>query len=386
MAQARRRKAIKQLFCAMEKSHAIGASASVSIPAGAQVMDLTGYTVIPGLVGMHEHMFYPAYGPVPMYNELGTSAPRLYLACGVTTARTTGSVEPYTDLNLKRMIEDGRMVGPKMNVTGPYLEGAGAYTPQMHELSSADEARKMVDYWSGLGAGSFKAYMHITHDELAAAIDEAHKHGVKLTGHLCSIGFKEAAALGIDNLEHGLVVDTEFDPSKRPDTCPSQTETFATLAKMDVEGAQIQETIHELVAHHVAVTSTLAIFETFVPNRPPLREPVMETLLPEERIQYLEASREHRGRHEDSVEYTAENRNAVRARLCESWRTSACGSGPYWIRRRARGIRRSARDWNYWWKRDSACPKRFTFTPRTARNFLALRIAWERSRQEKPRT
>ena len=266
----------------------IGASASVSIPAGAQVMDLTGYSVIPGLVGMHEHMFYPAYGPVPMYNELGTSAPRLYLACGVTTARTTGSVEPYTDLNLKRMIDDGRMVGPKMNVTGPYLEGAGAYTPQMHELASADEARKMVDYWNGLGAGSFKAYMHITHDELAAAIDESHKRGVKLTGHLCSIGFKEAAALGIDNLEHGLVVDTEFDPSKRPDTCPSQTETFATLAKMDVEGAQIQETIHELVAHHVAVTSTLAIFETFVPNRPPLREPVMETLLPEERIQYLE--------------------------------------------------------------------------------------------------
>ena len=215
----------------------IGASASVSIPAGAQVMDLTGYSVIPGLVGMHEHMFYPAYGPVPMYNELGTSAPRLYLACGVTTARTTGSVEPYTDLNLKRMIDDGRMVGPKMNVTGPYLEGAGAYTPQMHELASADEARKMVDYWNGLGAGSFKAYMHITHDELAAAIDESHKRGVKLTGHLCSIGFKEAAALGIDNLEHGLVVDTEFDPSKKPDTCPSQTETYRTLAKMDVEGA-----------------------------------------------------------------------------------------------------------------------------------------------------
>ena len=212
----------------------------------------------------------------------------MYLACGVTTARTTGSIEPYTDLNLKRMIDENRMIGPTLNVTGPYLEGAGSFTPQMHELADAAEARKVVDYSSDLGVGSYKAYMHITRAELAAAIDEAHKRGVKLTGHLCSVGFQEAAAIGIDNLEHGLVVDTEFDPSKKPDACPSQTETYNTLAKMDVEGPEIQKTIHDLVAHHVAVTSTLAIFETFVPNRPPLETRVMDMLLAQERIDYLE--------------------------------------------------------------------------------------------------
>ena len=63
----------------------MGSAAQASIPAGAQVMDLTGYTVMPGMVGMHEHMFYPAGG---QYNELSVTAPRLYLACGVTTART----------------------------------------------------------------------------------------------------------------------------------------------------------------------------------------------------------------------------------------------------------------------------------------------------------
>ncbi len=265
----------------------MGSAAQANIPSGAQVMDLTGYTVIPGMVGMHEHMFYPAGG---QYNELSITAPRLYLACGVTTARTAGSLEPYADLNLKQMIDDGRVIGPKMNVTGPYLEGPPGTGVQMHQLSGPDEARDMVNYWANLGAGSFKAYMHITRAELSAAIAAAHQHNTKLTGHLCSIGFKEAAALGIDNLEHGLVVDTEFNPGKTPDVCPAQNETFATIAKMDVEGPEIQQTIRDLVAHHVAVTSTLPVFEGFVPNRPPMQWMTrpLDALLPEERIVYLE--------------------------------------------------------------------------------------------------
>ena len=265
----------------------MGSASRADIPSGAQVMDLTGYSVMPGMVGMHEHMFYPAGG---QYNELTVTAPRLYLACGVTTARTTGSLDTYTDLNLKTMIDNGRMIGPKLNVTGPYLEGPPGTGVQMHILSNADEARQLVDYWAGLGAGSFKAYMHITRAELSAAIAAAHAHGVKLTGHLCSIGFREAAALGIDNLEHGLVVDTEFVPGKQPDVCTPQATTFATIAKMDVEGPEIQQTIRELVAHHVAVTSTLPVFETFVPNRPPMawmRRP-LDALLPQESVSYLE--------------------------------------------------------------------------------------------------
>jgi imidazolonepropionase-like amidohydrolase len=265
----------------------MGAATQAQIPSGAQVMDLTGYTVMPGMVGMHEHMFYPAGG---QYNELTATAPRLYLACGVTTARTAGSLDPYTDLNMKTMIDDGRMIGPKMNVTGPYLEGPPGTGVQMHQLSGPDEARDLVNYWASLGAGSFKAYMNITRAELAAAVAAAHQHNVKITGHLCSIGFKEAAALGIDNLEHGLVVDTEFNPGKSPDVCPRQNDTFATIAKMDVEGPEIQQTIKDLVAHHVAITSTLPVFEGFVPNRPPMlwMARPLEALLPEERILYLE--------------------------------------------------------------------------------------------------
>ena len=186
---------------------------------------------------MHEHLFYPSGAGIPLYNEHGFSFPRLYLASGITTARTGGSLEPYTDLSIKKLIDSGRMPGPKMFITGPYLEGPGAFAPQQHELADAEDARKLVEYWAGMGVTSFKAYMHITRDELAAAIAEAHHRRIPVTGHLCSIGFREAAAIGIDNLEHGLMVDTEFVPGKKPDACPSQAETAAVMAKLDIASA-----------------------------------------------------------------------------------------------------------------------------------------------------
>jgi imidazolonepropionase-like amidohydrolase len=271
------------------KIQSIGDSASTAAPAGADILDFTGKTVIPGLVGMHEHMFYPAGGrtAVALYNEMGFSFPRLYLACGVTSMRTTGSIQPYTDLELKKLIDAGKLAGPKIHVTGPYLEGEGSFTPVMHALTGPDDARETVNYWADEGATSFKAYMNITRAELAAAVDAVHKRHLSITGHLCSIGFKEAAALGIDDLEHGLMVDTEFDPGKTPDVCPSQQLTAQTLSKIDIEGAQVQDTIHDLVAHHVAVTSTIVIFETDVPNQPPLERRVLDALLPEAAISYL---------------------------------------------------------------------------------------------------
>ena len=270
---------------------AVGNSSAISAPAGATVLDLTGYTVIPGLVGMHDHMFYPsprtARGAPPVYTELAYSGPRLYLAGGVTSLRTTGSIEPYTDLAVKKLIDSGVAPGSKIHVTGPYLEGVGSYTPNMHELTGPDDARKTVEYWADEGATSFKAYMHITRAELSAAIEAAHQRHIKLTGHLCSIGFREAAALGIDDLEHGLEVDTEFDPGKAPDVCPSQAETLKTLAALDVESQPVQDTIRDLVARHVAVTSTLPVFETLVGPRPPLESRVLDSLAPELRSDYL---------------------------------------------------------------------------------------------------
>src|SRR6266849_1555607 len=277
------------LVIADGKIAALGEAATTKIPDGAKVLDLKGHTVIPGLVGMHDHMYYPSPGGVPpLYPEHASSFPLLYLAGGVTSIRTTGSVEPYADLELKRAIDAGKMAGPKLHVTGPYLEGQGSFALQMHQLKDAEDARRTVEFWLAQGVASFKAYMNITPEELSTAVKAAHAGGIKVTGHLCSIGFKEAAALGIDDLEHGLMVDTEFFPGKKPGVCPSDpSEAEKALLAQDVKAAPIQEMIRDLIAHHVAITSTLPVFETFVPNRAPLDARILDAMLPEARIAYL---------------------------------------------------------------------------------------------------
>jgi imidazolonepropionase-like amidohydrolase len=246
------------------KIQSIASSTTATVPPNAQVLDLKGYTVLPGLVGMHDHMFFPMGGSPPMYSNMGTSFPRLYLALGVTTIRTTGSVAPNTDLEIKKLIDAGRMIGPKMHITAPYLEGVGSFTPVMHTLTGPDDARRMVNFWADAGATSFKAYMNITRDELRAAVEEAHKRGLKVTGHLCSVGYREAAEIGIDNLEHGLLPDSEFVANKQPDKCPGAA-VNASLRQLDLNSDPVKETIRVLVAKNVALTSTLPVFEAGAP-------------------------------------------------------------------------------------------------------------------------
>jgi len=281
------------------KIQSIGPAASVQVPQGAQLLDRSGYTIIPGLVGMHNHLYYTnsisvqvAGGrigePGLFVAEIPYTAPRLYLAAGVTTMRTTGSLEPYTDLKVKSRIDADLMPGPSIDATAPYLEGAPTRFAQMHELTGPDDAKRMVDYWAAEGMTSYKAYMNITREELNVAIQQAHAHKLKLTGHLCSVTWPEAVALGIDDLEHGPVfTDTEFVADKKPDVCPAGG--GGSWAKQDVNGTQVRQLIHDLVAHHVAVTSTLPVFEASVPGRPKLQPRTLNAMSTEAAQSYLTA-------------------------------------------------------------------------------------------------
>jgi len=279
------------------KIESIGPAASASIPAGAQVLDRSGYSVIPGLVGMHDHLYYTDSASFQIVNgripapglfvaEIPYTAPRLYLAAGVTTARTTGSLEPYTDLRVKRLIDAGLMPGPALDATAPYLEGPQKIFAQMHQLSGPDDATRLVDYWAGEGMTSLKAYMHITRAELGAAITAAHAHHLKLTGHLCSVTWPEAVSLGIDDFEHGpIFTDTEFVSGKQEDQCPARGS--ASWENIDIHGPEVTKLIQDLVSHHVAVTSTLPVFECSVPGRPQLQQRTLDALTPEAAESYL---------------------------------------------------------------------------------------------------
>lgn len=284
------------------KIQSIEPSASAKVPAGMEQQDRTGYSVIPGLVGLHDHLYVTdsvadqidATGrigePGIFAAEVPYTGPRLYLAAGVTTMRTTGSVEPYMDLKIKDRIDHNLMPGPSIDVTAPYLEGAPTRFAQMHELTGVEDARRMVDYWAQEGATSFKAYMNITRDELGAAIQQAHAHKMKLTGHLCSVTWHEAIALGIDDLEHGPVFsDTDFVSDKKPDICPVGRAEGNSWMKLKVKSAEVQALIHDLVEHHVAVTSTLPVFELSAPGRPRLQRRVLEAMSAAAALSYLTA-------------------------------------------------------------------------------------------------
>ena len=245
---------------------AMGDAASTQTPAGAQVVDLSGKTVLPGLVMMHEHLYYPT-GP-GVYGNLSESFTRLYLAGGVTSMRTAGNSNGYGEINIGGEIAHGDKPGPWMDATAPYLEGPGLGLAQMHELKDAADATRMASFWADAGATSFKAYMHISRAELAASVKEAHRRGLKITGHLCSVTYHEAAAIGIDDLEHGFFVATDFVPDKKPDVCPGQNVGMTALAAVDTNGMQFKALVADLIAHHVALTSTLTVFETFTPGTP----------------------------------------------------------------------------------------------------------------------
>jgi len=235
----------------------VGPAPSIAVPPNAEVIQVPDGTVIPGLVGMHDHLFYQLESAesgqitVPAQETFA----HLYLATGVTTIRTAGTLDFEGDLRLKERIDAGNETGPRIFLTSGYL---GATTPE----PDPDGVARLVNQYADGGATSIKAYTTLRSSELRAAIAAAHKRGMRVTGHLCAVGFREAASLGIDNIEHGLPFDTEFYSGKRFDECPDQNSVIAEIVNMDIGDVEIRRTIDVLIRNNVAVTSTLAVLES----------------------------------------------------------------------------------------------------------------------------
>lgn len=243
---------------------------NVRIPTNATQIDGRGKTLIPGMVGMHEHLFAPAPAPGPLIGqEQFVSAPLLYLASGVTTARTAGSMDPYGDLGVKREIDAGRAIGPDFDLTTPYLDSAPPSIPQFYALRDADDARETLRFWRARGFTSVKAYANIAPDILRVVIEEAHRLGMKVTGHLCSVGYEQAIAFGIDNLEHGPFISPDGDlaPQRLDGLCQSPSGVGQGAVGRDIvpnvapDSPQLQRLIQLMVARRVPLTSTLSVVE-----------------------------------------------------------------------------------------------------------------------------
>ena len=268
----------------------MGDSASVQPPEGATILDATGKTLLPGFVMVHEHMFFTsrASRTAPFHvNEMEYSFPRLYLACGLTTIRTGGCVEPYTDLQIRHRIGNGTLPGPKLHLTAPYIEGFPSAIPQLHFVDSPEAARRLVHYWADEGFTSFKLYTHLSRELARAAIAAAHERGLKVSGHLGALTYREAADLGIDNLEHGFFAASDFVRGKLPDVLPNPGAMQSSILELDLDSPAVEALIRHLVDKGVALTSTLPVFEAGVPGRPKLSPRELEAFADHARENYL---------------------------------------------------------------------------------------------------
>ncbi len=239
----------------------IGPTQNIKIPEGASIINCTGKTIIPGTVMLHEHLYYTMmlddYFNV---QEMPFSFPRMYLAGGATTIRTGGSIEPQTDLNIKQMIREGKLIGPEMDVTAPYFERKGWDIPSLNIIKDSAEAAASVIFWANKGCTSFKMYVHALKEDLIAVVREAHKRNLKVTGHIGTVTYREAAELGIDNLEHGFMASSDFVKNKKENEFNNRNE-YLSLLHLDVNSEEMKKLIDFLIKKKVALTSTLPVFE-----------------------------------------------------------------------------------------------------------------------------
>ena len=266
----------------------IGDDTKAMIPKVAKTIDLNGKALMPGLVMLHEHMYISAPSMETrqyFVHQLPATFPRLYLAAGATTIRTAGNVEPYSDMNLKKDIDAGKIPGPSIEATAPYMDGNQSVIQQMNKLDKPEDAVSFVNYWADQGFTSFKGYMFIDKPTLKAAIDAAHKRKLKVTAHLCAVTYREAAEMGIDQLEHGFLASTDFVTDKKENQCPPNADE--SFVKLNVQSDSVKSLLKFLIDKKTIITSTLAVFEGFTTIQPAPSAELLSYFSPDSRDFYL---------------------------------------------------------------------------------------------------
>lgn len=266
----------------------VGDDAKAKVPKEANIINLNGKALMPGLVMLHEHKYIsaPSIETKQFFmHQLPATFPRLYLAAGATTIRTAGNIEPYADLNLKKDIEAGKVPGPSIEATAPYMDGRQSPYQQLNHIDKPENAINFVNYWADQGFTSFKGYMFIDKPTLKAAIDAVHKRKLKITAHLCAVTYREAAEMGIDQLEHSFLASTDFVTDKKENQCPPNAEEI--FSQLNVQSDSVRSFLKFLIDKKTIITSTLAVFEGFTTTQTAPSTELLSYFSPDSRDFYL---------------------------------------------------------------------------------------------------
>lgn len=234
----------------------------VPVPADAIVVDGTGSTLVPGMFDTHGHCFtvdgkdqYEAY-------------PLLFLAGGVTTVFSPGEMDPEAAYALRERLAAGTQRGARLLTAGPYFEKGESDLRWLRGYRDQAEALQWLAE-HGPRMNGLKLLTQITLDEARAIVTEAHRRGLRVTGHLGSITAGQAIDLGIDRLEHGLFAMSEFSPWQ-VHGLDAWAEKFAQIGALDLDSEPVQRLIDRLVEHRVALSATTVSFAEWAPGFEPV--------------------------------------------------------------------------------------------------------------------
>ena len=243
----------------------------VEVPRSAEVIDIAGMSVVPGLIDMHGHMY--AYGG----NQFEPYS-ALFLAGGVTTVFSPGDFDPEGMIELRDRIARGEAVGPTVLTAGPYFDHDPSMVGWIEGVGSAAEALKKFEAWKAR-IDVVKVYSSITEEELGALADAAHAEGMKMTGHLGGqVATLRAIELGIDGLEHGIFAIAEITDAGQADPLNQQ---YCSLANLDLDGPIVGDLVQAIVENDVWITPTIVTLQGIHPDFEPPAYEWLEYLSPE---------------------------------------------------------------------------------------------------------
>jgi hypothetical protein len=239
------------IVVADDRIAAVGGDGSVDLPPGAEVLDATGLTALPGLWDMHAHHGIPS-----LYLEL--DAP-LHLAGGITTARDLGS-HAGPILSLRSRIESGDAVGPRLLLSG-FIDGPDR-RPSGVLAGSAAEARAAVDRFAELGYVQIKIYGQVPPDLVPVIIERARTHGMRVSGHVpAGMNLRDAIDAGFDEIQHADVVFMSLDVV--PDFFADLEASYEAIERLTADPVQVRGLVDLLVTHDVALEPTLTILDSW---------------------------------------------------------------------------------------------------------------------------